>query len=108
MVKLCERASDALEAPAAAIKAEVHASPVAYVDETGFARGGLLTWLWAAVAAKATTFHISDHRSQAARKEIWGPNTMGPLVSGRAKAYNDIPPWDRGVVTHISSGISSR
>ena len=72
VTKLCVRASEALEAPTTAIKAEVHASPVAYVDETGFARGGRLTWLWAAVTATATVFHISDHRSQAARaRNCW-------------------------------------
>ena len=97
VVKLCERASEALKAPAAAIQAEVQASPVAYVDETSFSRGGVLTWLWAAVTATATAFHISDHRSQAARKELMGPNYPGIVVSDRAKAYNDIPAWDRGL-----------
>lgn len=95
VVKLCERVSEALEAPVTAIEAEVQQSPVAYVDETGFSRGGVLTWLWAAVTATATLFHVDDHRSQAARKELLGPNYQGIVVSDRAKAYNDIPAWDR-------------
>lgn len=106
VIKLCERTSEALEASTTAIKAEVHASPVAYVDETGFARGGVLTWLWAAVTATATYFHISDHRSQAARKELLGANYLGFVVSDRAKAYNDIPAWDRGVChAHLARNL---
>lgn len=95
VTKLCERASEALGAAMAAIDAEVQKSPVAYVDETGFSRGGVLTWLWAAVTATATAFQISDHRSQAARKELLGANYHGIVVSDRAKAYNDIPAYDR-------------
>ena len=97
VVKLCERTSETLVAPVAAIAAEVHASPAAYVDETGFARGGVLTWLWTAVTANATLFRIDDHRSQAARKALLGPNYGGVVVSDRAKAYNDLPAWDRGL-----------
>lgn len=97
VTKLCVRTSEALVAPMTALEAEVRKSPVAYVDETGFSRGGVLTWLWTAVTATATLFHIDDHRSQAARKELLGPTYTGIVVSDRAKAYNDIPAWDRGL-----------
>lgn len=108
VVKLCERASSALEATTTAIEADVHASPVAYVDETGYARGGVLTWLWAAVTATATLFHVSDHRSQAARKELLGPNYQGIVISDRLGAYNDIPAWDRGVChAHLKRNLQA-
>ena len=42
-------------------------------------------------------FHVSDHRSQAARKELLGPHYHGTVVSDRLGAYNDIPAWDRGL-----------
>ena len=108
VTKLCERASEALEAPMTAIETEVRKSPVAYVDETGYARGGVLTWLWAAVTATATLFHLSDHRSQAARKELLGPNYLGTVVSDRLGAYNDIPAWDRALChAHLKRDLAA-
>lgn len=97
VVKLCERTSEALESPVAAIAEEVRTSPVAYVDETGSFRKGKLTWLWVAVAATATLFHVADRRTRAARKDLLGENYRGIVVSDRLGVYGDIPAYDRAL-----------
>ena len=91
-----------------AIETEVRKSPVAYIGETGYARDSVLTWLWAAVAATTTLFHVSDHRLQTARKELLGPHYLGTVVSDRLGAYNDIPIWERALChAHLKRDLAA-
>lgn len=97
VVKLCDRASEALEAPVAAITAEVRRSEVVYVDETTYKRSGKRTWLWVAVSGTATLFRLADGRSRKERKAMLGENFGGIVVSDRYSVYNDLKNYERAV-----------
>lgn len=97
VVKLCARATEALEAPYQAIADEVRSSPVVYVDETSNRRAGKKTWLWVAVAATATLFHLADSRARKERHALLGEDFQGMVMSDRFSAYKDLSAYDRAV-----------
>lgn len=97
VVKLCARASDALEGPYQAIAETVRSSAVVYVDETSNRRAGKKTWLWVAVSETATLFHQADSRARKERHALLGPDFKGLVMSDRYSAYKDISQFDRAV-----------
>lgn len=108
VVKLCERASDALEGPVASIAAEVRASSVAYVDETTYRRSGKRTWLWVAVSSAATLFRLAEGRSRKERHALLGETFGGIVVSDRYSVYNDLVNHERGVChAHLKRDLAA-
>lgn len=97
VVKLCARATDALEAPYQAIAETVRASSVVYVDETSNRRAGKKTWLWVAVSETATIFHQADSRARKERHALLGIDFKGTIMSDRYSAYKDLDIYDRAV-----------
>lgn len=108
MVKLCDRASEALDGPVAAIAGEVRKSDVVYVDETTYKRSGKRTWLWVAVSGQATLFHLADTRSRKERKALLGETFGGIVVSDRYGVYNDLKNYEQAVChAHLKRDLAA-
>jgi transposase len=60
----------------------------ANMDETSWRQQGRRAWLWVAVAACVTVFHIARSRSGAVARQLLGPGFHWVLTSDRFSAYN--------------------
>jgi transposase len=63
----------------------------ANVDETGWRQERRRAWLWVAVTALATVFHIARSRGRSALHELLGADYRQVLTSDRWSAYNAHP-----------------
>jgi transposase len=87
----------ALEQPYAAAQAAVQQAPVKNADETGWARAGLLCWMWMAVAGSVALFKICTGRGRAALSQLLGACIRGTVSSDRWTAYGIIDLFCRQV-----------
>jgi transposase len=60
----------------------------ANLDETGWREEGKRAWLWAAVTALVTVFHICRSRGSAVARSLLGPGLHWVVTSDRYSAYN--------------------
>lgn len=90
VAKLEQEMSAALEEPHAQARAAVQAAAIKNVDETGWAKGGKLCWLWVAATASVGVFQIHAKRSKDGLKALLGEIT-GILGSDRFGAYAHLP-----------------
>jgi transposase len=67
-----------------------HTQP-ANVDETGWRQEKRRAWLWVAVTALATVFHIARSRGRSAFEELLGADYRRVLTTDRWSAYNGQP-----------------
>ena len=87
----------ALEQPYAQAEAAVRQAAVKNADETGWARAGLLCWLWLAVTGTVAFFKICTGRGRAALAELLGSQIHGTVGSDRWTAYSIIDLFCRQV-----------
>jgi hypothetical protein len=74
----------------AAIKAELQASPVLYVDETVWPEAGQAGYSWIMTnAAGVTYYHYAASRAGAVARSLTGAHYNGTLVSDFYAAYNE-------------------
>ena len=66
---------------------EVRRSASAHVDETSWKLAGMKHWLWVAVTARATLFHLGPGRGSEELLRFLGPGYGGVTVSDRWSAY---------------------
>ena len=90
VAKLEQEMSTALEEPHAQALATVRAAAVKNVDETGWAKGGKLCWLWMAATLTVVVFQIHSTRGKKGLKALLG-EIIGILGSDRWGAYNQVP-----------------
>jgi len=60
----------------------------ANLDETGWREEGKRAWLWTAVTALVTVFHICRSRGKAVARSLLGPGLHWVVTSDRYSAYN--------------------
>ncbi len=89
VAKLEQEMSAALAAPHAEARAAVRAAPSKNTDETGWAQGGKLCWLWLAATLTVVVFQIHARRGKDGLKALLG-EFVGILCSDRWGAYG---PW---------------
>ena len=90
VAKLEQEMSAALEAQHAQALAAVRCAPVKNVDETGWAQGGKLCWLWTAATLTIAVFQIHSKRGKAGLKALLG-DVAGIICSDRWGAYAHLP-----------------
>lgn len=86
VAKLEQEMSVALEEPHAQALAAVRAAEFKNVDETGWAKGGQLCWLWVAATATSVVFQVHAKRGKAGLKALLG-EIRGIIGSDRWGAY---------------------
>jgi transposase len=79
--------STALAPVVAAARAAVQAASVVNLDETSWRQGGKRAWLWTAVTAPLTVFHIDPSRGSQVVRALLGPDWGGIVGSDRFSAY---------------------
>lgn len=79
--------SAALAVAVAEARAAVTVAPVVNVDETGWRQGRKRAWLWTAVTALVTVFHIDPSRGSGVVRTLLGPDWRGIVGSDRFSAY---------------------
>lgn len=87
----------AIEAQAAALLGPVVAQlkqavpgQHANVDETGWKQSGVRCWLWVAVTASFTVFHLAFSRGRRAAEELLGAGYQCVATTDRWSAYNHL------------------
>ncbi len=80
-------AAAALEQPYAQVESAVQQAAVKNADETGWARGGKLCWMWMAVTGTVSLFKICTGRGRAALAGLLGTSMHGTVGSDRWTAY---------------------
>ncbi len=90
IARLEQEMSAALEEPHAQALSAVRCAPVKNVDETGWAQGGKLCWLWTAATLTAVVFQIYSKRSKDGLKALLG-EIVGIICSDRLGAYAHLP-----------------
>lgn len=88
--------SAALEQPHAQALAAVRSAKVKNVDETGWAQGGKLCWLWTAATVTVVVFQIHAKRGKAGLKALLG-EIVGIVGSDRWGAYARLPLQQRQI-----------
>lgn len=96
VVKLEQEMSAALEEPHARALAAVRAAAFKNVDETGWAKGGKLCWLWVAATVSVVVFQIHAQRGKDGLKALLG-ELEGILGSDRWGAYAQLPLQQRQI-----------
>ncbi|MCZ7643866.1 MAG: IS66 family transposase [Planctomycetota bacterium] len=96
VIKLEHEMSGALEGPHAQALAAVRGAAFKNVDETGWAKGGKLCWLWVAATRSVAAFQIHAHRGKDGLKALLGA-CCGILGSDRWGAYAHLPPRQRQI-----------
>jgi len=91
-----EEMSQALKEPHAEALAAVRMAPVKNVDETGWAQGGKLCWLWMAATGRAVAFQIHAKRGTEGFKALLG-KIVGIVCSDRWGAYAQLPLQSRQI-----------
>lgn len=82
-----EQQTTAALAPVVADLREHVRTEHANVDETGWREEGKRAWLWVAVTALVTVFHIARSRSGAVARSLLGPGLHWVVTSDRYSAY---------------------
>ena len=83
----CERVSEALADPVAALENALPAEGALHLDETGWSLAGKRAWLWAAVAKRFSCFAINAKRG-VDQLQSWFPKGFAGIVcSDRWVAY---------------------
>lgn len=88
--KLEQEMSAALEEPHQQALAAVRCALVKNVDETGWAQGGKLCWLWTAATVTVVVFQIHSKRGKAGLTALLG-EIAGIICSDRWGAYAHLP-----------------
>lgn len=87
-VSAVEQQVSAVLAPVVAeARAAVPAAPVVNMDETSWRQGRKRAWLWTAVTAVVTVFHIDPSRGSQVVRALLGPDWGGIVGSDRYAAY---------------------
>src|SRR5215216_1563000 len=73
------------------VREEVRRSESVGVDETSWKLCGKKHWLWAAVARRATLFHLGPGRGSAELRRVMGSEYNGVMTSDRWCAYQIYP-----------------
>jgi transposase len=94
--KLEARTADATEPVVAPLRDYVRTQDV-LIDETGWRQNGRRGWLWAAVAAWVTVFHVADRRSGKVARQLLGPGYRHVASTDRYNAYHWLPARQRQV-----------
>jgi hypothetical protein len=77
-------------APAAAIKAELQASPVLHLDETGWRENGQNGYVWVMTNAQGVSyFHYERSRAGAVARGLTGAHYAGTLCTDFYAGYNE-------------------
>jgi hypothetical protein len=77
-------------ADAAAIKAELQASPLLHLDETGWRENGQNGYVWVMTNAHGVSyFHYERSRAGAVARGLTGPHYAGTLCTDFYAAYNE-------------------
>lgn len=90
VAKLEQEMSAALAQPHAETLAAVRAAPIKNTDETGWAQGGKLCWLWLAATVTAVVFLIHAKRGKDGLHALLG-ELVGIICSDRWGAYAQLP-----------------
>jgi len=90
VARLEQEMSAALEEPHAQALAAVRAAPLKHTDETGWAQGGKLCWLWLAATLTIVVFQIHARRGKEGLNALLG-ELAGILCSDRWGAYAHVP-----------------
>ncbi len=90
VAKLEQEMSTALEQPHAQAMAAVRSAAVKNVDETGWAQGSKLCWLWTAATLTVVVIQIHHKRGKAGLKALLG-QVVGIICSDRWGAYAQLP-----------------
>ncbi len=85
-----QQTSEVLAPVVEELRAYCHTQP-ANVDETGWRQEKRRAWLWVAVTALATVFHIARSRGRSAFQELLGAVYEQVLTTDRWSAYNGQP-----------------
>lgn len=91
VANLEQEMSAALEVPHAEALEAVRAAPVKNVDETGWAKGGKLQWLWLAATASVVGIKIHAKRGKEGLHALLGDMISGIITSDRWSAYAKLP-----------------
>jgi transposase len=82
-----QHTAEALEPVAESLQQYVRTQPI-NMDETGWRENRQRGWLWAAVTASVTLFHVARSRGGAVVRRLLGPGFHWVLTSDRFSAYN--------------------
>jgi transposase len=82
-----QQTAAALEPVVEPLQDHVRTQPI-NMDETSWREQRQRAWLWVAVTASVTVFHIARHRSGAVVRRLLGPGFHWVLTSDRFSAYN--------------------
>ena len=95
--QICQRASDALQAPHEQLTEAVLCSPAVNVDETGWSTWGEQRTLWTATTPEAAIFRVAEDRHRDRLEELIGKRFPGVVCSDRWWAYQHLDPGCRQV-----------
>src|SRR5271167_4663016 len=84
---------------------DVQASKIVHLDETPWYQRGVLRWMWVAVTATTTVFHIGSRRKEELTALI-GDAFLGWLVTDGYGAYRDHPRRQRCLAHLIRKGLA--
>jgi len=91
LVDLQQTVSAALAPIYSAIQSTLQQQAHVNMDETGWKEAGKRRWLWVAVSAIATLFHVATSRSGKVISTLIGAAFGGIVTSDRLKAYRALP-----------------
>jgi hypothetical protein len=77
------------QAPYDQLQADVRASPVVHMDETGWKQDGMPGYIWTASTATTCYFHYEVHRSGAVADALLDPDFAGTITCDFYAAYDD-------------------
>jgi len=97
VAKLEQATSGALEPVVEGVSKVVSEAPAVNLDETGWKEGHGRRWLWTAVTAGVSLFHIDPSRGGAVLEKLLGKDFRGVVGTDRYSAYRRIPVAQRGV-----------
>jgi transposase len=89
VVKLQAQTADVLAAPVQQAQLYVQERP-ANVDETSWKHGRRKAWLWVAVTALVTVFHLARRRDAVALRHLVGEHVEHVITSDRFQTYETI------------------
>ena len=109
VVALQQVASEALEPAYGEVEQAVATSDHANVDETRWREGTRKPWLWTAVTAVATLFHIHGSRGKKGLVALVGETFAGLLTSDRLRTYNNVETERRQLCwAHLLRSVQGR
>jgi transposase len=97
VAKLEQATSRALEPVVEGVSKVVSEAPAVNVDETGWKEGHGRRWLWTAVTAGVSLFHIDPSRGGAVLEKLLGKDFRGVVGTDRYSAYKRIAVAQRAV-----------